>query len=226
MIAILNYQAGNVKSLSNALHRQGFKATIISHPNDLKHADLVIIPGVGAFEDAMKALRDANFIDALGQYHLCGKPILGICLGMQLFFESSEEGSNGLVKGLGFMTGHIQRLRPEDSCLKIPHMGWNQLNFSLTPPRFLANNAQKPLQAFDGKNVYFIHSYGLTAANPEDILYTTVHGQTIPALVYKPASQNFPTSGALIGFQFHPEKSGPLGEQLLSDAIQLLLNTR
>lgn len=226
MIAILNYQAGNLKSLSNALKRQGLSFTITSDPNDLQSAELTIIPGVGAFGDAMTALRDTELLEPLRQYYLSGKPILGICLGMQLFFETSEESSDGCMEGLGLMTGHIQRLSPVDPCLKVPHMGWNQLNLCQIDTFTQPDSALKPLEAYDGQNVYFVHSYGLTGAKPEDILFTADHGQPIPALVYKPASHSFPAKGALLGFQFHPEKSGPLGEKLLADGIQLLLNTR
>lgn len=227
MIAILNYQAGNLKSLSNALLRQGFDVTVTTDPEVLLAAELAIIPGVGAFGDAMAALETSQLMTPLKTRHLSGKPILGICLGMQLFFETSEESSmlDGPVSGLGFMKGHIKRLYPNDVALKVPHMGWNQLNRLPNPQTGGADGFPERLLTYDGQNVYFVHSYGLIDANPSEVLYTTDHGQTIPALVYRPALE-CPAAGALLGFQFHPEKSGPMGETLLADAIQLLINLR
>lgn len=230
MIAIINYQAGNLKSLCNALARQGWDAQVTSSADELLSADLVILPGVGAFGDAVEALMTAELYEPLRKRHFAGKPIMGICLGMQLFFEGSEEGvtaAENPIPGLRLMPGKIRRLQPNDKALKVPHMGWNQLvansaAFDSLPTKITDANS---LLAYNGMNAYFVHSYGLTEGQPEQISFTTDHGQTIPALVYQPLNA-LTNLGALLGFQFHPEKSGPKGEALLSDSIRILLNER
>lgn len=223
MIAILNYQAGNLKSLLNALSRHGVQAEVTSNADLLLSAELVILPGVGAFADAAGALETSGLGGVLNERHRSGKPILGICLGMQLFYENSSEGM--LTKGLGFMQGQIRKLTPNNDSLKVPHMGWNLLE----APDYHSNPASdtatistlaNPLCATE---VYFVHSYGLVGEDPSQVLFYADHGQRIPALVYQAASVS-PTRGALIGFQFHPEKSGPLGEKMLITAIRNEVN--
>lgn len=206
MIAILNYQAGNLKSLLNALSRHGVQAEVTSNPDLLLSAELVILPGVGAFADAAGALETSGLGAVLNERHLSGKPILGICLGMQLFYEDSSEGV--MTKGLGFMQGQIRKLAPNNAALKVPHMGWNLLEAS---------------NQLCASEVYFVHSYGLVGEDPSQVLFYTDHGQRIPALVYQAASVS-PIRGALTGFQFHPEKSGPLGEKMLITAIKNEVN--
>ncbi len=223
MIAILNYQAGNLKSLLNALSRHGVQAEVTSNPELLLSAELVILPGVGAFADAAGALETSGLGAVLNERHLSGKPILGICLGMQLFYEDSSEGV--MTKGLGFMQGQIRKLAPNNAALKVPHMGWNLLeayDFDSTLDKN-STDANTLANQLCASEVYFVHSYGLVGEDPSQVLFYTNHGQRIPALVYQAASV-LPTRGPLIGFQFHPEKSGPLGEKMLITAIKNEVN--
>jgi glutamine amidotransferase len=223
MIAILNYQAGNLKSLLNALSRHGVQAEVTSDADLLLSAELVILPGVGAFADAAGALETSGLGAVLNERHLSGKPILGICLGMQLFYEDSSEGV--MTKGLGFMQGQIRKLSPNNAALKVPHMGWNLLESAdFTSETETESNSIKVLaNQLCATEVYFVHSYGLVGENPSQVLFYADHGQRIPALVYQ-AALTAPKRGALIGFQFHPEKSGPLGEQMLITTIKNEVN--
>ena len=224
MITILDYQAGNLKSLQNALTRQGFESLISSDPQVILVSQLVILPGVGAYEDAACALENRGLKEALTQRSKLGRPILGICLGMQLLYEDSDETEGeDLSKGLGLFKGKIRRLLPSDPNLKIPHMGWNQLQKT--------RNTLPQLKPYNDEDMYFVHSYGLVEMEDAQVQFYTDHGQKIPAMVYKPAlpsegsafSLVSEISGALMGFQFHPEKSGPRGEKLLAEGIQILL---
>lgn len=218
MITILNYQAGNLKSLCNALTRQGFQSEITDNHAKILDADLVILPGVGSFGDAAEALKRQSLNTILKQRHQNGKPILGICLGMQLLYDDSSESSgSSFAKGLGLLRGNIRYLSPGNSSLKVPHMGWNQLKLSAAPRYF-----QLPfkLSAYEDSHVYFVHSYGLSNIHNEEVLFYADHGAQIPALVYKEKTIH---TGALMGFQFHPEKSGVQGERLLADVIRILL---
>ena len=216
MIAIANYQAGNLKSLLNALSRHGLSAEITADPDRLLSADLVILPGVGAFPDAVSALKETGLWEVLLQLHASGKPLLGICLGMQLFYDDSDEGT--LTSGLGLLSGRIQRLKPNDSTSKVPHMGWNGLQKK-------SAGSYERFKEFTNQDVYFVHSYGLVGEDPSTVVFCADHGQSIPALVYQPKrTEGINTFGALIGFQFHPEKSGPSGELMLIKAIRQEVN--
>lgn len=219
MITIIDYQAGNLKSLCNALSRQGFETTITTDPETILKSPLVILPGVGAFGDAAAALEERGLKDALLQRSALGKPILGICLGMQLLYENSDESNTkDFALGLGLLKGNIRRLSPENAQFKVPHMGWNQLEKSpFTLPE---------LESYEGQNVYFVHSYGLVDQDEAQIQFYSDHGQRVPALVYSPPVQSDKgiSKGSLMGFQFHPEKSGPEGEKLLAAAIALLMS--
>lgn len=218
MITIIDYQAGNLKSLCNALARQGLKTQISSDPLEILSSPLVILPGVGAFGDAAEALENTNLKSVLIDRNALGKPILGICLGMQLLYEDSDESNTDeYAKGLGLLQGKIRRLNPSDPECKVPHMGWNQLiksTFSLPQ-----------LSPYEGKYVYFVHSYGLVDGLEEEIQFYANHSQRIPAIAYAPAqvNDNSITRGALMGFQFHPEKSGPEGEKLLAELVNFLM---
>lgn len=218
MITIIDYQAGNLKSLCNALARQGLKTQISSDPLEILSSPLVILPGVGAFGDAAEALESSGLKQVLLERNALGKPILGICLGMQLLYEDSDESNTqDYAKGLGLLQGKIRRLCPSDPQCKVPHMGWNQL--------IKGTFILPQLSAYEGKDVYFVHSYGLVEAEEEQIQFYANHSQRIPAIAYKPAqmNDNAITRGALMGFQFHPEKSGPEGEKLLADLVNFLL---
>ena len=197
MIAIVDYNAGNLKSVEQAMLYLGQKVLVTSRPEEILSADKVILPGVGAFGDAMKNLTAAGLDTVLREVADRKKPLLGICLGMQLLFEESEESPG--VKGLGLLPGLILRI-PAAPGLKIPHMGWNNLKI----------NSGKSLYRSvpDSSYVYFVHSYYLKANDPEDVAARCEYGVTIDASV---------ESGNLYGCQFHPEKSGDVGLKILSN---------
>lgn len=204
MIAIVDYGAGNLRSVELALARLGVHTQVTADPDMLALADGLILPGVGAFSDAMAALGRSGTIPAVLEAVGAGRPLLGICLGMQLLLDGSEEGPG--VPGLGLIPGEVRRL---PGCgLKIPHMGWN----SLTPA--------KPSPLFKGlpeePYVYFVHSYACKAADPADVLAVTDYGVPFHAAVQR---------GRILGFQFHPEKSGDVGQKLLANFVEMVRGT-
>ncbi len=221
MIVIVDYQTGNLKSLANALKAKGISVTITQDLNLIRNASLAILPGVGAFGKAMAALQQEKIVTALRWRFENGKPILGICLGMQLLFESSEENATPQIpiKGLGFMSGNIVKIQTSNPAFKVPHMGWNQLQ--MFAHNGLCEKEKALFQSFEGAFVYFVHSYALASPHCENTLFVTDYAQPLPAMVYSPARPHLGL-GALLGFQFHPEKSGPLGQNLLKTAIDLL----
>jgi glutamine amidotransferase len=183
---------GNLYSLSQALLRLEHEYVITDDIETIRKADKMILPGVGAFGDAMEELHKRGLDKVIAAEAIAGKPLLGICLGMQLLFTSSDE--HGYYSGLNLLAGHIQRLEVD---LPIPHMGWNWVKFRHPHPLF---------GSLEEGHVYFVHSYHVNAKNDEDIIATTDYQDEITAIV---ARKN------IIGMQFHPEKSGPLGIQLL-----------
>ena len=196
MIAIIDYGAGNLQSVEKALRHLGCQCQITADPGELAAAQAAVLPGVGAFGDAMGQLRARGLEEPIRQFVSSGKPFLGICLGLQILFEESEESPG--VKGLGLLRGRVLRL-PKESGLKIPHIGWNSLA------------VRKPGGLFAGVEgepyVYFVHSYYLRAE--EDVVTATAeYGTTIHAAVEK---------GNLLACQFHPEKSGQVGLSLLEN---------
>ncbi len=202
MVAILDYGSGNLTSVKTALDRLGEPSEVTSRADEAMAADALILPGVGAFSQAMAALRNSGLAGALQAAKETGKPILGICLGMQALFDGSEEGPG--TKGLGFIPGTVRKLpggtnpfsgRP----LKIPHMGWNTLRF--TGPNPLQNGLP------DGAYVYFVHSYACCPEDERDILAVCEYGVRFCAAVRR---------GSVFGTQFHPEKSGKTGERVLA----------
>lgn len=207
MIAIVDYGIGNIKSLMSLLEEE--EVLLTDCADDLMRADVMILPGVGAFGYAMDALKERGLDAVVKAFSKTGKPLIGICLGMQLLYESSEE--YGLHQGLDLLKGQIKTL-PDD--LIKPHMGWNKL---------IAPNDTKNLDAKDitynnptsdttddNRYMYFVHSYYAENVDQSSIIASTNYGVTIPAIVQ---------SGNLIGFQGHPEKSGKLGASLLMQAI-------
>lgn len=201
MIAIIDYDAGNLKSVSKALNFLGEEAIITREKEELLHADKVILPGVGAFGEAMAKLHSYELVTTIQEIAASGKPFLGICLGQQLMFQSSEECPG--VKGLGILPGKILRI-PEKEGLKIPQIGWNSL--SITKGAKLFQNI--PEQSY----VYFVHSYYLHAANREDVAATTEYGTILDASV---EHEN------IFACQFHPEKSGDVGLTILKNFASL-----
>jgi glutamine amidotransferase len=205
MIAIIDYGMGNLHSVSKAVERLGYEYTFVSDAESLLAADGAILPGVGAFGDAMKNLRERNLIEPIRQFAASGKPLLGICLGMQLLFDSSTE--HGEHEGLGLLPGRVERFQGD---YKIPHMGWNKLTFLQENPIF---------SGVEEGYVYFVHSYFVqpTEANRPILLATADYYQEVPAIVGK---------GNVYGMQFHPEKSGTVGMKLLENFTKLCETAR
>lgn len=198
MIAIIDYGAGNLFSVQNALDFLGVESAVASTEAQLTAADGLILPGVGAFPDAMARLEERGLVPVLRR-EAARKPLLGICLGMQLLFETGYE--FGETPGLGLIPGCVQRIQAPG--LKIPHMGWNDLT-RLHPCLLTA-------QTRDGDYVYFVHSY--RAETPEEnIACYTTYGERVPAMVHK---------GMVYGAQFHPEKSGEVGLAMLRNFARL-----
>lgn len=197
MIAIIDYGAGNLFSLASSLKHIGEEAVITGDPDEIKKADRMILPGVGAFGDAASELRERGLDTVIKEEALSGKPLMGICLGMQLLFEKSLE--YGEYEGLGLVKGTVRPLEgylPEG--YKIPQIGWNSLTF---------HGEKHPVfrDVDEGSFVYFVHSY-YGDADPDQLAATCEYGKTVTAAV---------ASGSVIGCQFHPEKSGETGLSIL-----------
>ena len=201
MIAIVDYDAGNLKSVEKALIYIGEKPLVTDDSEVILSADKIILPGVGAFGEAMEKLKARGLVDTLRKAVEKGIPLLGICLGMQLLFDGSDE-SEG-VEGLSILPGKITRI-PANGVDKIPHMGWNSLEFPKQSKLFAGIN--------EGAFVYFVHSYYLQADNEEDVAATTEYITHIHAAV---------ESGNVYGCQFHPEKSGEVGLSILKNFVSL-----
>ena len=195
MIAVIDYDAGNIRSVEHALAALGFDHTVTRDPEVIRKADKVILPGVGAFGDAMGKLDTYGLTDVIREVVAAGKPFLGICLGLQLMFDESEESPG--VRGLSVLPGKIVRL-PEGGGRKIPHIGWNDLSFPKESRLF----AGIPEHSY----VYFVHSYYLKADDPGVVAATTEYGATVHEAV---------ESGNVFACQFHPEKSGDVGMAIL-----------
>lgn len=201
MVAIIDYDAGNIKSVEKALQYLGQDVIVTRSDKEILSADAVILPGVGAFGDAMRKLQNYNLIPVIHQVIDHGTPFLGICLGLQLLFDESEESPG--VKGLGILPGKIKRI-PEGNGLKIPHIGWNSLEFP-KQGKLYGNLINKPY-------VYFVHSYYLEADDPSIVVATTEYNVTIHASVEK---------DNIFACQFHPEKSSDVGLQILKNFLNV-----
>ncbi|HIQ74420.1 MAG TPA: imidazole glycerol phosphate synthase subunit HisH [Candidatus Cottocaccamicrobium excrementipullorum] len=201
MIGIIDYDAGNIKSVEKAVNALGQETVVSRDPQMLLQADKVILPGVGAFGDAMGRLRQYGLEEVIREIAGRGTPFLGICLGLQLLFDSSEESPG--VKGLGLLPGKILRI-PEKEGLKIPHMGWNSL--SIRPGARLFRGIP------ENSYVYFVHSYYLKAEDESIVAASAEYGVHIHASVEK---------GNLFACQFHPEKSSSTGLAILKNFIEI-----
>ena len=201
MTVIIDYDAGNIRSVEKALQFLGENVSVTRKREEILRADRVILPGVGAFGDAMAKLRGYHLEEVIRDVIARGTPFLGICLGLQLLFESSE-GSSGAV-GLGVLPGRIVRI-PEEEGIKVPHIGWNSLYFPRESRLFqgIAQNAF----------VYFVHSYYLEAGEEEIVTATAGYGTEIHAAVEK---------GNVFACQFHPEKSSETGLAILKNFIAI-----
>ncbi|HAH18035.1 imidazole glycerol phosphate synthase subunit HisH [uncultured Eubacterium sp.] len=201
MIAIIDYDAGNIKSVEKAFTYLG-EETICTRDKDvLLNADKVVLPGVGSFGDAMEKINSYGLKDTIIEICNSGKPFIGICLGLQLLFEESDETPG--VKGLGILKGKIKRI-PSDGSLKIPQIGWNSLE--------LCNDGRLFKGLDKDPYVYFVHSYYLEAEDESIVKAKTEYGVSIHASVEK---------GNVFACQFHPEKSGEIGLKILKNFIEL-----
>lgn len=205
MIAIIDYDVGNLRSVEKALHFIGCEAEVSSDKDFILNADAVVLPGVGAFADAMESLKKHGMIDVIKTVIENGKPFLGICLGMQLLFEYSEEGGEN-VQGLNILKGAIRQI-PQDMNLKVPHMGWNLLDIKGDSPLF-RGLSHKPY-------VYFVHSYYLDTSDKDIVIAETSYGITFSVAVQK---------GNIFATQFHPEKSGEVGLEILRNFAKVVRN--
>ncbi|NPV29034.1 MAG: imidazole glycerol phosphate synthase subunit HisH [Firmicutes bacterium] len=200
MIAIVDYGMGNLRSVQKGLEKVGFQAAIVATPKELEQARGIVLPGVGAFGDAMENLRAQGLDRALREAVVQGKPLLGICLGLQLFFSFSEEG--GWHEGLDLIPGRVRRLPGR---VKVPHMGWNQVELKQANPLFTGIP--------DRSYFYFVHSYYVDPAPQDVISGVTAYGIAFTSMVAR---------GNLFGVQFHPEKSSRLGLEVLANFGRLV----
>lgn len=198
-IAIIDYKMGNIKSVENSFKKAGARIEVTSDPEKIKNASAVILPGVGAYRDAFKNLKEMDLIKPIYE-SIENKPFLGICIGMQLLFEYSLEG--GKNKGLGVFKGFVGRIPPG---VKIPHIGWNQIEIKKKSKLF------KDIK--QGENFYFVHSYHVIPEDKSIISSITDHGTSIVASIEQ---------DNVFGFQFHPEKSSTCGQQLIRNFIDLV----
>ncbi|MEB3225548.1 MAG: imidazole glycerol phosphate synthase subunit HisH [Synechococcus sp.] len=199
-IAVVDYDMGNLHSACKALEKAGAIPVVTDQPEQILGADAVLLPGVGAFDPAMKHLRDRHLEGAIHQAIASGKPFLGICLGMQILFDSSAEGAE---KGLGAISGTVQRFQPEPD-ITIPHMGWNQLHLTQPDHPIWRDLPTDPF-------VYFVHSFYVAPTDSQVNAATVIHGsQTVTAAIAK---------NNLVAMQFHPEKSSTIGLKILENFV-------
>jgi glutamine amidotransferase len=201
MIAVIDYGMGNIHSVNKALQKFGAKTIITNKPEDIGLCDKAVLPGVGAFDDAMEELKKQKLIPAINSLVKAKKPFLGICLGMQLLFETSEEAKSR--KGLGLLKGKVIRFKQRGE-LKVPHMGWNQIKIK---------NKTKLLSGIEENSfVYFCHSYYPVPMDKEIVAATCDYGASFACAVSK---------NSIYGVQFHPEKSQSLGLRMLENFVNL-----
>ena len=202
MIAVIDYGVGNLFSVEKALLQFGVKVAVTSDPGVIRQANKLVLPGVGAFGDCMKNLEASGLIPTIREMIDAGYPLLGICVGLQILFEGSEESPE--AHGLGIFKGMVRKIQAPE--FKIPHMGWNSLT---------VRESQQKINLFQGlaehPYVYFVHSYHAVPAEPEIITATTEYGETLTAAVAK---------GNVQATQFHPEKSGDVGLRILKNFVR------
>jgi imidazole glycerol-phosphate synthase subunit HisH len=198
-LVIIDYDASNLHSVRKALVACGHRPTISNDPGEVAEANAVVLPGVGAAGDAMRHLNELKLVPVLRRFVEDGKPLFGVCVGMQLLFESSDE--DGGIECLGLLKGHVRRLPPERT---VPHMGWNSVHLRRFHPAF----SDMPNESY----FYFVHSYYPVPQTDDVVLGETDHGSIFASVV---AQDN------VLGVQFHPEKSGRLGLQLYDNFVRL-----
>lgn len=205
MIAVVDYGAGNLRSVKNALLAVGLEPVVSGDPDEIYQADAVVVPGVGAFGDNMAALRQKGLIEVLERMVLEEKkPCLGICLGMQFLADKSYE--NGEHHGLGWIPGEVKLIEPDSPEFRIPHMGWNDVEFTDRCPLFKDLPTDPPV-------FYFVHSYHFVPQDPDCIAASCYHGTQVTAAVWR---------DNIFGVQFHPEKSQENGIKLLENFASLI----
>lgn len=203
MIALLDYGSGNLRSVHKALLQVGADVQVVQHPEGMREARALVLPGVGAFDDCINALRKQELLEASCDFIKTGKPFLGICVGYQALFERSEE-FNSCAAGLGVFSGSVVRF-PEQAGLKIPQIGWNQIEITQTECPLYRGVA-------DGSYVYFVHSFFPKPADASIVATNTEYGGSFASSVWK---------DNVFATQFHPEKSQKVGLQLLSNFVAL-----
>lgn len=200
IITIVDYGIGNVASVMNMLHKNGTPGQLSADANKILKSDKIILPGVGSFDAAMKRLSDLNLIEVIRAFSAAGKPMLGICLGAQLLMDSSEEGE---LKGLGLLKGTCKKFKGIEP-LRIPHMGWSEVDFMKKVPIVTINISQP--------RFYFAHSYHIMCENQNEVLGVSEYGYQFTSVV---------SSNNIFGVQFHPEKSHRYGAALLKNFASL-----
>ena len=199
MVTIVDYGSGNLRSVQKSFERLGSEVLVTSDPGRISEADKLVLPGVGSFGDAMQALHTRQLVSPIKDFIQADRPFLGICIGLQLLFETGWEG--GCNAGLGVLPGEVKRLNVPAGT-KVPHMGWNTIN--LNKDDTIITNS------FDKKDFYFVHSYIFQNIKKSDVLAFTLYGQKFPSIVKK---------GNIYGVQFHPEKSHKHGLNLIKNYI-------
>lgn len=200
MIAVIDYGMGNLRSVQKALEAVGAKTKVTSQPEDMEDADKLVFPGVGAFGEAMKELKHLGLIGPIKDAIALGKPFLGLCLGLQLLFEKSEEAPG--VKGLSVLKGEVKRFKFKGPGFKVPHMGWNSID-----------QRQKVLNGVPKKTyMYFVHSYYVKPKDSKIVMTTTDYGIRFVSGIHK---------DNIYGFQFHPEKSQKTGLRILENFVRI-----
>lgn len=208
MIALIDYGVGNLYSVEKALNFVGADVKLTSDAADLKRADKMVLPGVGAFGDCMKNLTATGMIPTILEQILMHKPLLGICVGLQILFEGSEESPE--IRGLGVFKGEVKKIRAGN--LKVPHMGWNSIKIG-RKDNLVKYGASKMMAGLsDGIYFYFVHSYHAMPSNENLITATTDYGEKVTAAV---------ELGSIFATQFHPEKSGDVGLQVLKNFVEM-----
>ena len=207
MIAIIDYGMGNIHSVQKALESLGGKVMVTNKPGDIKKCDKIVLPGVGAFDDAMMELEKQDLIAALKEHVKNKKIFLGICLGMQLLFETSQEAIK--EKGLGILKGRVVRFS-DKKAIKVPHIGWNQLNLVTSHKSQVASQCPLLRDIPDNSYVYFCHSYYPDPKDKDIIAATTSYGIDFPSIIWQ---------DNIYGAQFHPEKSQAVGLKILENFV-------
>ncbi len=203
MIAVVDYGVGNLRSVSKALEKVGAEVCVTSDPGEISAADAVVLPGVGAFAHCMDNLRSAGLENSVREAAASRRPFLGICVGMQILFEESDE--FGRVEGLGILPGRVRRFEPKDHALKVPHMGWNEI--------FVRRRAPHLAGIDEAARVYFVHSYYVETNDASIVATTTPYCVDFVSSAWR---------GNIFATQFHPEKSQATGLKILANFAALV----